>query len=143
MKSILVATDGSKTANKALMEARELAEGMCAKVTIINVTSLPLPLDISSEDHIIIEQEAIMKNKEKSLLLLDQSLKIFKDFQGEVDILTRIGDPGDEIIKEAEDGDYDLIIMGSRGLGIFSRKILGSISNKVLHHVSKNVLIVK
>ncbi len=143
MKSILVATDGSVNSNKALMEARELAECMCAKVTIINIASIPLPLDISLQNHIIIEQEAKMRNNEKSLDLLEEAVKLFEDFTGEVCILSRSGDAGEEIIEEAEKGDYDLIIMGSRGRGIFSRTILGSVSNKVLNHINKNVLIVK
>ncbi|NLC03673.1 MAG: universal stress protein [Tissierellia bacterium] len=143
MKSILVATDGSTTSNKALIECRELAECTGARVTIINVASLPLPLNISAQDHIIIEQEAIMRNKEKSIQLLNKELGIFEGFSGEISIVTRSGDAGEEIIKEAEEGDYDLIIMGSRGRGIFSRTILGSVSNKVLNHLNKNVLIVK
>lgn len=143
MKSILVATDGSITSKKALIECRELAECTGARVTIINVASLPLPLNISAQDHIIIEQEAIMRNKEKSIQLLNKELGIFEGFSGEISIVTRSGDAGEEIIKEAEEGDYDLIIMGSRGRGIFSRAILGSVSNKVLNHLNKNVLIVK
>ena len=143
MKSILVATDGSITSNKALIECRDLAECTGARVTIINVASLPLPLNISAKDHIIIEQEAIMRNKEKSIQLLNKELAIFEGFSGEISIVTRSGDAGEEIIKEAEEGDYDLIIMGSRGRGIFSRTILGSVSNKVLNHLNKNVLIVK
>ena len=45
--------------------------------------------------------------------------------------------------KEAKEGDYDLIVMGSRGQGAFSKALLGSVSKKVLNHAEKNVLIVK
>lgn len=143
MKSILVATDGSETAKKALMEARKLAECMEARVTIINVSNLPIPSNLTSKDHITIAQEALMANKKESLLLLDEALKVFRGFKGELSTVNSNGDPGEEIIKEAEEGDYDLVVMGSRGMGLFSRTILGSISNKVLHHVNKNVLIIK
>ena len=90
-----------------------------------------------------IAEQAAKRNKKESLLLLDQALKVFDGFTGEVKTLFRNGDPGEEIIEEAEKGDYDLIIMGSRGRGIFTRTILGSISNKVLNHTNKNVLIIK
>ena len=88
----------------------KLAEGMCAKITILNVASLPLPLNISSQDHIIIEQEAKKINEENSLLILEEALKIFDCFPGEGSILTRNGDAREEIIEEAEKGDYDLIV---------------------------------
>lgn len=143
MKNILVATDGSENAKKALIESMELAKCSGGKVTIINIVSLPLPLDISYQDRVIIEKEATMRNKAKSLVILNEALSYFEDFPGEVSILTRCGDAGQEIIEEAEEGDYDLIIMGSRGRGMFSRTILGSVSNKVLNHLNKNVLIVK
>ncbi len=143
MKNILVATDGSKNAFKALMKTKQLAQHIGAKVTIINVASLPLPLNITSKDHMAIEQEALIRNEEKSLLLLEEALKCFEGFNGEVCTVTRNGDAGEEIIEEAEKGDYDLIVMGSRGRGIFSRTILGSVSNKVLNHINKNVLIIK
>ncbi|MGO1470886.1 MAG: universal stress protein, partial [Tissierella sp.] len=61
----------------------------------------------------------------------------------ELNVKLRRGDPADAIIKETEKEDYDLVVMGSRGLGTFSRAILGSVSNKVLNHVETNVLIVK
>lgn len=40
-------------------------------------------------------------------------------------------------------GDYDLVVMGSRGLGAFSRAMLGSVYNKVLNQVNANVLLIK
>lgn len=144
MENILVATDGSKTSNKALMEARKLAELTGSKVKIIHVRSdLSIPSHISTEERIIRMEKASIKDKKESLLLLDEALKIFQGFPGKVNTLSRSGDPGEEIIKEAEKENYDLIIIGSRGLGKFSRTILGSVSNKVSNNVNKNVLIIK
>jgi nucleotide-binding universal stress UspA family protein len=37
----------------------------------------------------------------------------------------------------------DVIIMGSRGLGGFSKLLLGSVSNKVVDHVSSSVLVIR
>lgn len=51
--------------------------------------------------------------------------------------------PAEKIIHLAEDGLYDLIVMGSRGAGAFSSLVLGSVTNKVLHHVKCPVLVVK
>ncbi len=144
MKSILVATDGSETSKKAIIEARELAESMGSKVTIIHVASnVMIPIHADSNDLPTWYEEARVENEKRSLLLINEALKIFQDFPREVSTLNKVGDAGEEILKEAEKEDYDLIIMGSRGQGAFSRAILGSVSNKVLNHVSKNVLIIK
>ena len=70
-------------------------------------------------------------------------MKYFDDFEGKVNTLLKAGDPADVIIKEAEEGEYDILVMGSRGLGTFSRAMLGSVSNKVLNHVGINVLVVR
>ena len=53
------------------------------------------------------------------------------------------GRPSDIIVAEAEDEDFDLIVMGSRGLGGIKEYILGSVSNQVVHESKSPVLIVK
>jgi nucleotide-binding universal stress UspA family protein len=45
--------------------------------------------------------------------------------------ITRFGDPGDEILLLAQEGDYDLIVMGRRGRGRLAEFLLGSVSEKV------------
>lgn len=144
MKNILVATDGSETAMKAIMKARELAEKMDSKVKIIHVRSdLSIPPHINIGENITRVEEAYIKLKEESSSILEEALKIFEGFSGEVSTISRSGDAGDEIIKEAETKDCDLIIMGSRGVGKISRTFLGSVSNKVLNNTNKNVFIIK
>jgi nucleotide-binding universal stress UspA family protein len=53
------------------------------------------------------------------------------------------GDPADEILKNAERKKVDLIVMGSRGLGEFSRVFLGSVSTKVLSNAKCTCIVVK
>ena len=51
--------------------------------------------------------------------------------------------PMDMILKEVEDKDYDLIAMGSRGLGAIKGMLMGSVSERVSRAVKCPVLIVK
>ena len=144
MKNILVATDGSETAKQALLEARELAECRGSKVKIIHVRPDSLiPLYINTDKQIK-SYEAIMEHeKESSELLLEDALKVFEGFVGQVTTVSKSGDAAEEIMREAEEGNHDLIIMGNRGLGTFSRKMLGSVANKVLNHSKKRILIIQ
>ncbi len=142
MKKILVTTDGSKNATKALLKTKKLAESLDAKVTILNVMKDTVVNPYATLDYTTITQmnEDLKKVGEK---ILDNALILFEDFKGQVDLKLERGDPADLIIKEATEGDYDMLVMGCRGLGTFSRAMLGSVSNKVLNHVKTDVLIIK
>ncbi|MGO1469251.1 MAG: universal stress protein [Tissierella sp.] len=142
MKRILVTTDGSETAKKALLEAKGLAEALNAKLDIINVVKEKIINPYSTLDQTT-TQKAIEHFKKTGYQILEDSLKLFNDFDGEVNTKLKAGDPADAIINEVEKESYDLVIMGSRGLSTFSRAMLGSVSHKVLNHVEVNVLIVK
>ena len=142
MKKILVTTDGSQNANKALVEAIHIAEALNLNIDILNVTK-----DVAISPYMQLDSYSIQTTediKKQGQRILEDASKFFKDFKGEVNTILRIGNPADVIIKEAEKDEYDLIVMGSRGLGTFTKAMLGSVSNKVLNHVkTKNVLIIK
>ena len=55
----------------------------------------------------------------------------------------RAGDYAEEILNAAEEFDADMVVIGSRGLGMLKSAVLGSVSQKVLHHAKCSVLTVK
>lgn len=144
MNKYLVTIDGSDHSKKVLEEAK--AHAMCsgADIVIMNVLK-----DIVIDPYARISHDGMLSDKERNKFeesaeeLLKDSLKLFTDFPREVKTILARGNAADEIIREAEKGNYELVVMGSRGLGTFSRAMLGSISNKVLNHVNANVFIVK
>lgn len=139
-KKILVTIDGSKNAERALNEAKDQAECSDATVTILTIVK-PLFLMYYGKAELL-KQDNLELEKSKQDLL-KKSLEIFEDYPGVVETKLRKGDPAEEILKETEEYDYDLIVMGSKGLGIFTRALLGSVSSKILNHTETNVLIVK
>ena len=142
MKKILVATDGSEYSKKALLKAKQMATDLGSEVTALSV----ITRDYMSYESVqaINAEEARQKAKIEGVEnVLKEAEEIFSDFKGEFSTVYKTGDVVDEIIKFAEEGDYDLLIMGSRGLGVFSRTLLGSVSDKVIHHVNVSVMIVK
>ena len=54
-----------------------------------------------------------------------------------------VGDPADAIVRAADTGTADLIVVGARGLGALKRLLLGSVSESVLRHAGCSVLIVR
>jgi len=55
----------------------------------------------------------------------------------------RKGDYAEEILNAAKEFDADMIVIGSRGLGLLKSTVLGSVSQKVLHHASCSVVTVR
>lgn len=75
--------------------------------------------------------------------LLENIKKDFEQSDIKVSTIYKVGDIAREIVDKADKENVDLIVMGSRGLGVISRTFLGSISHKVINNTDKSVLIVK
>ena len=144
MEKILVAVDGSQTANKALSRAKQIGTPFNSEITVVYVME-----DFTNRDTLNIynirESTDHLKDasKKEAMKVLDDALVDFKDYPGKVVTLLEVGNPAFRILEVSKKGNYDLIIMGSRGLGPFSRAVMGSVSNKVVHHAEMSVLIVK
>lgn len=141
VKKILVPIDGSDNSKLALEKAKELAKLTNGEIMIVTVVK-----DVASQLYTLENKD----REEIKRVFTEQGEEVIKEakelIKGCTDkIQTSIiqGDPAQEIIKMAEDGEYDLIIMGNRGLNAFSRVMIGSVSSKVLNHVKTSVLIVK
>ena len=142
---ILVATDGSETAWKAVKFAVELAKQTGAIITALSVTdrtsfltkSVPA---MSTPTHIIEPVEDYMRQAAEAYLGKAEGLCRKSDIK--VRKVIRTGHPVDEIVKEAERSRADLIIMGSRGRGIVRSAVLGSITFGVMNKESKIPLLV-
>lgn len=141
MKKILVPIDESTHSRKALEKAKEIASAMGSDITILNVFN---PIIIASSSPTTGYYKEARENAiNRSNVLLRDALESLRDFKGHAETRSMSGDPAEEIINLAKEGDYDLVIMGSRGMGTFSRALLGSVSDKVVHHIKKSVMIVK
>merc|ERR1739838_135392 len=82
------------------------------------------------------ETTKIMTDHNKKLNDLENKFTlIVKDYKNcKVVIGTTKDSPGQSIISSAKENKVDMIVIGTRGLGMIKRKILGSVSDYVLHH---------
>ena len=144
-KKILVAVDGSTTADKGLDYAIDLAKKYESILTIMHVMNPPsipylipgdafnVPIPSTTELKVILESEG---NK---MLLSRKKEAMKKDV--EANTLLVFGDPAEEILNASK--EYDLIVVGSRGYSRLQSLLLGSVSNKVCHYSKKPVLLIK
>jgi nucleotide-binding universal stress UspA family protein len=148
VKKILAAVDGSDPAQKALDYALDLAESCGAEVVILSVVPhLHLPTFSESDKGITARELFEVTEKMRSVHeeVLKEALAKAQSSKPRLRISTKLveGHPADEIIKLSEEGSFDLIVMGSRGLHGFSEFLLGSVTHRVADHCKIPLLIVK
>jgi nucleotide-binding universal stress UspA family protein len=61
----------------------------------------------------------------------------------QTETILKVGNPAEEIINTGDDGDYDLILIGSTGAHHAMRFLMGSVSDRVARHASRPVLVVR
>lgn len=141
-KKILVAYDGSEHAKRALETAIGLCqgrEGEC-KITVHHVT---IPSYYYAEAGVALNAEIDALTREEGERLLQEAKDVLKKTEIQFDTVLESGYPAKQICQLARQGRYDLIVMGSRGLGTWGEFFLGSVSNGVLHRAPCPVLVVK
>ncbi|KAK9906052.1 hypothetical protein M0R45_000097 [Rubus argutus] len=88
--------------------------------------------------------ESVKKAQEETAaVILSRALQICKDKMVHAETLTMTGDPKDVICQATEQMHVDLLVVGSRGLGMVKRAFLGSVSDYCAHHAACPVVIVK
>ncbi len=148
MKKLLVSVDGSECANHALIKAQQLGEAFNSEITVLHVIDRALInpyVHYGSYAKLTVADETILgpELKEESEKLLNSCIENIQDYDGQLNTLIKVGRPWKTIVEIAEKENYDLIIMGSRGLGVFTGAMLGSVSHKVVNKSKVSVLIVK
>ena len=141
LSKILVPVDGSKNAFRALDHAIYLANKVNVHVTAINVMENPPKVYVESQKLL---DEILANFKAEATNILDQCRNQAAKSGVRIETVILEGDEtANKIVQYAEDGAFDTIIMGRRGLGKFKTMMLGSISNTVLQHADCSVMIVK
>jgi nucleotide-binding universal stress UspA family protein len=131
-KRILLAYDGSEQAKRALTFAVELAKLAQAKIGVVSVVPVHAGrIGIDPWDDRKVHSTELLEAKE---LITAGGLT--------PDLHEPYGDISDEIVRTAEDGNYDHIVTGSRHLGIMSRVLQGSVSEAVAAKFPSTVTIV-
>ena len=146
LKRILVATDASHAANRAIDLAADLAAKYGSSLDILHVVrQMQLPLELMKMARVekIAGREADILEFVAKKILNDAEERAEK--KGAKDIHTAMvtGDPATAIVKHAKRHNVDLIVMGSRGLGKVKEVFLGSVSRKVCNLSPVNCLTVK
>jgi nucleotide-binding universal stress UspA family protein len=121
---ILLCTNGSVWANRALETGRQIALATASEVDVLAIARHAEQLEETSK---------LAKKAVGGLQAQDIPITIHQ----------RVGRLSNEVIKQAQDVPYDLIVVGSRGRRGIRRLLLGSLAARVMEHTPTSVLVVK
>ena len=143
-RSIVVGTDGSDTAGKAVQEAIDLAKAVGASVFLVSAYE-PVPQGRLREEARQAPEDLqwMINPREDVDATLADAADLVRNSGLDVETFAREGDPADAILDVAEERDADLIVVGNKGMTGARRFLLGSVPNKVSHHAPCSVLIVR
>lgn len=133
MKKILVAYDGGEPARRALELTADLARHYRAAVSVVSVTPVHpgrVPIDPWDDRPVHLNEL-----REAEQILRKQGI--------EPELLSPAGDPAKTIEQIAAEGEFDTVILGSRGLGAVSRALQGSTSEHVATHAKTTVIVAR
>ena len=141
MQKILVATDGSRGANRAVIAAAQLAKATGAELSILtvgdNYSNQNLRQLIRGEGDIG-EALELLSNQ-----ILDQARKrAARIGAAKIKLRASWGDAAKVIIETAQREDVDVIVIGRRGRGRLAGLLLGSVSQKIASLAPCMVMIV-
>lgn len=142
--SIIVGTDGSKTAAQAVAQAADLAAATSAKLHVVSAFEPVLSARLKDEAlEAPADVEWAINPREDVDAMLEQIAGPLRERGIEVVASAREGDAADAILDVAEEIGADLIVVGNRGMTGAKRFLLGSVPNKISHHAPCSVLIVR
>ena len=154
-RKVLVPFDDSPTSHNALKSAVQLVEGIeGAKLVVLKVVEwhdynaetfkiasrMSGVLSDSLDTKLVTEIGNEAQNSEVARILEEIAPIVGSNDNVEVAVVN--GSPHDAIVAYASDNDFDCIVMGHRGMGVF-RGMIGSVAYSVLQKTDRPVLIIK
>jgi nucleotide-binding universal stress UspA family protein len=137
IQRILVPIDGSQNSMRGLEKAISIAQPTGATITGLHVIHIPARSAIRFTPQQRKKEIAFTES------IIDDAVERARRSRVEFKPKTETGDPAEKIVQVAKSGNYDLVVIGSRGRGTGKEMFLGSVSNHVLHKTSAPVLVVK
>jgi nucleotide-binding universal stress UspA family protein len=142
--SIVVGTDGSETARKAVRQATELARQVGASISLVSAYQPVSSQRLRDEKREVPKDMEWMVNPREDVeATLRDAAEAVAGAGVQVETFAREGDAADAILDVAEEQAAELIVVGNKGMTGAKRFLLGSVPNKVSHHAPCSVLIIR
>lgn len=138
--NILVPVDGSDNSYRALDAALLFSEKLGSNITVVHVME-QVPITHIGSEKLLSEFLEAYKKENQDILSKCSEIATQKGLT--IKTLLLQGNPASVILDYSKQEKFDLLIMGSRGMGKFKELILGSVSSKIVHHSPCAVLLIR
>ncbi|TYL36514.1 universal stress protein [Natronococcus pandeyae] len=142
--TILIPTDGSATAERALNDGLDIARRYGATVHALSVIDVAELLEVDylgDRSDFEATIEPLEDEAKRAVSTVEEYARQLDDV--EVITVVREGDPYETIVAYADDVDADLIVMGTHGRRGLPRYLLGSTTERVIRTVDVPVMAVR
>lgn len=140
---IVVGTDGSETAERAVLKATALAKAVGAELIVVSAYATRAPAGAAAAG-IPIDSSWVAEGHAEAETCAKEAGERARA-AGVTDVWHKAaaGSPADALIKVTVDEDSDLLVVGSKGMQSTARFLLGPIAQKVTRRVPCDLLIVE
>jgi nucleotide-binding universal stress UspA family protein len=151
-QKILVPIDGSEHSLKTLEEASQIAKVFSGKITLINVYSVQPIMTPESTAYGYVGTPIFAGTDFSRFTEAAQKVgkRVLQDGEQrvsatgvQVEKMLVEGHAVQEIVRVANEGNFDLIVIGAKGISHIREMLLGSVADGVLHHAHCPVLVIK
>ena len=134
---VLVAIDGSEISDMVIKRSGQFQKTTGCDLAVLAVIDSvisykTMPENPASRERVKAAEEVLKKAQDE-----------LKNHNVECKTLVAMGPIAGEIIRIAKEGDFDIIFVGSRGLGGIKRMLLGSVADTVLRDAHCSVMLVR
>ncbi len=137
-KNIIAATDGSDHSNRAVEQAKQLAEHFGATLWLVHAYHHTSDL-LGYEDF----EKIVAQRKARGQVILDETRKLLENCSIKVEEELIEGPEAQAIINVANTRNADLIVIGTRGRGAIEGMLFGSVSTKVAQYAKCSVMVTR
>ena len=137
-RKILVAVDGSDSSKNAFRQACRIARDDKSWITVL--TAIPLFED--QFDVLSMKEKVTRTLREEGDKILAGIKKVAEEEDAYIRQIIKEGSPFEVKLNSAEENNYDLIVMGRRGISHLERALVGSVTAGVIAHSRRDVLVI-
>jgi len=149
---VLIAADGSNASLSAIRTLTSLFDLDGSEITLMHVAETPW-VHVALEDEWDTYDEAEKDATEAGIfekemtregeIIVEQARDLVGGAAASVETILEQGNPAEEILSEADRGQYDLVVAGASGTRDLKHSMLGSVSAKIAWNAPCSVLIVR
>ena len=140
---IVVGTDGSATAERAVAKATALAAAVGAELIVISAFNNRAPAGVAAAGISIDSGWVAAAQGAAETVAREAAERAKADGVDKVSFQAVSGEPSEALIHVTQEQSADLLVVGSKGMQSTARFLLGPIANKVSRKVDCDLLIVE